>query len=589
MSSQTDGTSTLHHHMHLLRQDTAQIEHYGDAVDALIAALDELRDPEGESPEHAEIDAFLRRLILQPIGGLHQLNARVCHLVNSGVSQTAQHLVSTLRAPLLDLVGALDELPEDAQRRVVLCAVTMRAFTQDWLDQQQISALHTTYFARFEPDDLSLPYSVIFSPEIFGQNQRDLIDRFMPRGYLESDEGLGTYHLLLLAWLSGNNPFAGPVGLGDIAARTDLTDPHQAAALRSLGLRFGAEGPALKEALPALADAPQMTRHGARAAGHTKLDHKFYQMAQAGMNRARIGLPFLAPFARKPKVALCLSGQLRGFETALSTWKARLLPLIEPHFFVHSWYGIGRSGAEPFRNVLPFEGTHFSDAYRQIGTALGYAAMQERYPSLFARLTAGGLISEAQVGAIYETDHVILEDDKAGRFTDFSNQQKMHYKINAAHELARAAGEYDLMMRIRPDLSLRDIGCGMSDLLSVARSGPVLFAEKGFGVHYGGLMIGDQCALATPEIMQSYADTWSLYPALSAMGFAKAPPEFTGHVSLAQTCWLSGLDVRRAPIRFGQLNEARRLSAPDCLAALEADSTGQAQDLQLIAAARADL
>jgi hypothetical protein len=250
---------------------------------------------------------------------------------------------------------------------------------------------------------------------------------------------------------------------------------------------------------------------------------------------------------------------------------------------------VGRSGAQPARAILPFEGVAFTKAYREIAVALGLETMQKRYPSLFRRLSEGARVTQGALAATYETPHVVLEDDKAPTFADFSNQHKMHYKIHAADALARQSGEFDLLMRIRPDLGLRDIGFSWRDLLDTARSGPVLFAEKGYGIHFGGLMIGDQCAIATPQTMQIYADTWTLFPDLVPLGFAKMPGQFTGHVSLAQTCWLNGLDVVRAPIRFGQLYEARKLSVAETIAALENDSTGAKDDLILLAAARSDL
>ena len=70
---------------------------------------------------------------------------------------------------------------------------------------------------------------------------------------------------------------------------------------------------------------------------------------------------------------------------------------------------------------------------------------------------------------------------------------------------------------------------------------------------------------------------------------AKVPDQFTEHISLAQTCWLNGVDVIKTPIWFGQLNEARKLSVADTLAALEVDSRNTQDDLTLLKAARKDL
>jgi hypothetical protein len=129
------------------------------------------------------------------------------------------------------------------------------------------------------------------------------------------------------------------------------------------------------------------------------------------------------------------------------------------------------------------------------------------------------------------------------------------------------------------------------DLAAACRAAPLLFTERAYGVHYGKLMIGDQFAVGSPAAAARYAETWTLYPEAAALGVAGCLPELTGHVSVAQACWLNGIDVRRAPIRFGSLHEPERLASGAILAALETDSAGRldAIDRELIAATRADL
>ncbi len=58
-----------------------------------------------------------------------------------------------------------------------------------------------------------------------------------------------------------------------------------------------------------------------------------------------------------------------------------------------------------------------------------------------------------------------LVDDTAKQFAGFSNQQKMHYKIHAANEMARQIGDFDLHIRLRPDLDIKLIGFDWRDLL----------------------------------------------------------------------------------------------------------------------------
>ena len=498
MMTKADPLSRLRQVAGRLETGDAALEAYRQAAEVLTTALPHLR--EISAGEDAAQAGLYRSLITQPAPGMHQLAHQVSHLATAGTPDMAEQLMHPLGPTLAGLIDRLEDLSPRAQARTVLFAVATRAFSRDVVPPQTVSRLHSSHFSSFDPADLGLPYSVMFSPRVFGRNKDDLIETFLPRGHLERLDGLRPDHVLLLAWLSGADIFGGPVGLAEVAAQTDMADPLQAAALRSLAMRFGDSAFRAGVGLPATAVMPDCTSPSTTL---ERLQRKPYQALNTALNKARTALPFLAPLHRKPRVGLCLSGQLRGYETALESWRKHLFPLIEAQIFLHSWRDVGRSGAQPSRAVLPFAGAAFTRAYKDIAVASGFEAMKAAYPTLFGQLSEGARVSEDQLRATYGTAHVVLEDDTDEAFTGFSNQQKMHYKIHAADALARQAGEVDLLMRLRPDLGLRGIGFSWRDLLEAARSGPLLFAEKGYGVHYGSLMIGDQCAIATPQTMKS--------------------------------------------------------------------------------------
>lgn len=582
----TQPAATLEGHRQRLGASSVDTDTYRAAVEAFYSALESGQPPE----DHGDL---IDLLITQPAQGQHQMAHYVCHLATSGLPHKAAALVAALEFRLVSLLNDLNNLDANAQRRTVLFAVTARAFITDkTLTQDRISSLHLACFTRFDIQDLDLPYSVLFSPDIFGRNRDDLLTHYMMQGHLTSLTDLTAQHVLLLAWLSQGNPLSGPVTLTDIVRATDMKNVKQTAALRSLIMRFGAGSAGIEpeiitdlgleaHTLPAVYNS-----HPAQLA---RLDSLAGKVVSIASHRARAKLPFLAALQRKPKVALCLSGQLRGYQSALKSWKARLYPTIEPHVFVHSWSNIGRSDAAPSRSVLPFAGAAFAKAYQEVGATTDLATLKARYPTLFAKLAEGATVTQARLQTTYDTDHVVLEDDKSEKFADFTNQQKMHYKIHAADALARANGDFDLILRIRPDLSIRDLAFSWSALRAALKDAPLLFAERGYGLHYGMLMIGDQFAIGSPDAMKVYANTWTTFPNLAARNFHKVPAVFTGHVSLAQTCWLQGLDVRRAPVRFGSLEDAAKLSARDCMSAMETDSTGTSDDLKLLAAASVDI
>lgn len=539
--------------------------------------------------------AFARQLLRHspcpaPIPTLAQ---RAAAAMNSGNSDAIRKLVAVLADILAQDFNA-DHEETSGFKNILIFLLTTRALAGPWLDQSRLSQVHLQWFDRFTTDDLSLPYSTMFSPELYGANRDDLLRTHWPEGDTGPLHKLPPDRVLFLTWLTGKDAFS---DLDTLYSFLDKhlpgTDEAQAAA-RGLLLHHRGVPTSQQLAnwqldnLATLATAhhsrTQFELRPAKRKGAHQLQNRTYQIRSAALNKM---VPFLANRG-KPKVAICLSGQLRGYEAALETWRKALLPFIEPSFFIHSWQNIGRSDAQPFRYVLPFAGTHFSDAYRAVATTSGYPTIKERYPTLISALAEGSLADKSKLQSLYETDHVILEDDTDAVFKGFSNQHKMHYKIHAADQLARGK-EFDLFIRIRPDLAMSVSGFDWRDLSEACKANPTIFAEKPFGRHYNSLMCGDQCAVATPQVMQIYANTWETFPDLATAGIAHCPDTFRGHVSLAMTAWTHGIGVERLPIKFGALQEATPLSSSEIRDALEADSQGSAEDQRLIAAVTKDL
>jgi hypothetical protein len=187
---------------------------------------------------------------------------------------------------------------------------------------------------------------------------------------------------------------------------------------------------------------------------------------------------------------------------------------------------------------------------------------------------------------------VKLDEEQHAPFNAWSNQQKMHAKIESCFETALASGpDYDFVIRIRPDKPIRALAFGWSDLRKLCRISPTIFTDLAGGVHYGNLMVGDQFAIGTPEAMRIYAETWTTYPKLAQFGLMRCETGFQGHCSIAQVCWLHGVAVRRIPIAFGALQEAEPLGSRAILEHLSSDAAGRMDEIDagLIAAITRDL
>ncbi len=331
--------------------------------------------------------------------------------------------IRALTGVLADMVTSeLDSDPAQNPylKNVLVFALTTRALAGDWLDQTQLSRLHLELFDQFSPQDTALPYSVMFNPDLFDENRDELLAAYWPEGDTRKLHQLPPDRVLFFSWLAGRDAFDDAQALTPYLDRF-LPDETHAPAARALVLRYGAGLSTDQlvawglDALALLIPAPQ-TRPKPNRTGANLLDKKPYQALQAGLHRYA---PALAG-RRKLRVAICLSGQLRGYEAALETWRAEFLRSIEPVFFIHSWEGIGRSDAQPFRYVLPFEGARFCDAYREVALSLGYEAMQARHPSLYAALGAGNRTDAEALKALYGTPHIVLEDDKGPKFDGFT-------------------------------------------------------------------------------------------------------------------------------------------------------------------------
>jgi hypothetical protein len=588
-----------------IADDPANRDAFQTASTALFAALNH---PETLANwARPEKDACYRALLLQSACPARPLILAhdAASTITSGTPDAANRLVQELASVLHSLL-ADETLSPSAFKNVAVFLLTTRACPSGGLDQAELSRLHLSWFERFTPDDFALPYSVMFNPDYFGQNRDDLLTHYWgAQDRITGNSALGPAHLLFFEWLAGRDYFSAPDN-ADLDRFLTAHLPGSAqdrAAARMLVIRHWRKDGALSkdklaafgmEDIATLAQSAAQARQGypkvqSQRPG-AKLLHKTpYQALQAGWQRTAATLPYLNRSQRRVKIAICLSGQLRGYKAAYAQWQKTLLPNVDAHFFVHSWRRTGRSDAQPFRHVLPFAGTHFSQAYRKIAVAKGYDAMRNRYPALFTALATGAQAHEDDLKALYDTDHVVLEDDTAKQFAGFSNQQKMHYKIHAANEMARQIGDFDLHIRLRPDLDIKLIGFDWRDLLGACQSRSVLFAEKPYGLHYGRLMIGDQCAIAAPEVMASYAGTWETFPTLAAARLATCPNDFIGHVSLALSSWTHGVQIEKAPIKFGQLQEAQPLPSQEILTTLEQDGRDDADDRHLISAVHKDL
>jgi hypothetical protein len=590
----------------LIRAAPERPEAYEGAAHALVACLEREIALGGAD---SELDGILRELVLQAeCSAPSSLLGRALCSRNPAVQKDIIPQAAALLSPVLETLVQRDELNVCA----VLVLMILRTCPFPWISQAGISALHRRWLAQFTLEDLKLPYNLLFGRGHQELNRDDLAALFREQPVSDTTS-FPLAHLLVFQWVLGYSLFPSAVALRRlIDARLDAgkLDADSRAEARSLLLRqFALESPTPPVSLEKLGFEPSIqgvieratalaqVRHAA-SAGRTATplgDRLFEQRSWQALQSARSLLAAKAPAVfrsrRRLKVAVCISGQLRGYEAAFASWQDTVLAQIDYRLFVHSWCSIGRSGAEPFRHYLPFEGAEFQRKYRELANQVPFEDFRARYPALFRTLAESGRTDERSLAEFYRTPHVRLDDETGEPFRSLSNQQKMHYKIESAFRLAEGCGEdFDLIVRIRPDKEIRLMGFDWSAARDLSARRSAVFTDVAYGHHYGYLGIGDQFATGTPDVMAVYSTTWSTYPVLPANRLFSCPDEFTGHMALAQVCWVHGIDVRRAPIRFGALRDAAPLRHAEILRCLEIDSAGRADtmDRELVEAALRD-
>ncbi|MEO1493914.1 MAG: hypothetical protein AAFV19_17310 [Pseudomonadota bacterium] len=305
--------------------------------------------------------------------------------------------------------------------------------------------------------------------------------------------------------------------------------------------------------------------------------------------------PALA-LTRKPRVGVCISGQLRGYTQAHPTILRHLLNDVEPVIFVDTWCKIGRKTPTPAQAWRMFSGS-FLKTYQSTADAMGFQAMRARYPALTA-LDDASTVDVETLTAFYDCppDHIRIEDDETGVFTGYSNPRKMYHKIRGAQDMLEASGiEVDAVLRMRPDKSLDGVTPAFDwhQLIDASHNDRVFFADFPARTHpTSGFVIGDQAGIATMELMHIYARAEETTVEAGALDWTDWPASPRAHANLSHALWINGVRIATMPVRWGKMFDPEALTPQAVLGLLEqdvADRTPDATDQRLLAAAGQDL
>lgn len=243
---------------------------------------------------------------------------------------------------------------------------------------------------------------------------------------------------------------------------------------------------------------------------------------------------------RKLKIAVCVSGQLRGWKQALRSWHQIGLTDHDITYVVHTWKDTGGGGPIPPKDERAFPKS-FCKVFRALWNHFGYDVMLSRYPALFSLWPQNGAEADLDdLKSTYGTEHVFLEDDSVEPFCKMTNSEKMYYKIWACQEAADKLGiEFDLMLRIRPDLEfMEEIQVDYGRIYQESANKNMLFCEA-YSTYFFpniGFCMPDTFAIGTSQVMRDYASAYPMtkrYPEWSRYKLSHFPKDFIAHRNVA--------------------------------------------------------
>ena len=211
------------------------------------------------------------------------------------------------------------------------------------------------------------------------------------------------------------------------------------------------------------------------------------------------------------KVALCVSGQLRGSKNSIVENINRIQKKLEADVYVSTWDEQVLSPPK-FNRVHRFFGSELTELLPR--NLRNHDEFIRKFPSVIRKI---GALESAKVDVTWYSKevrrvkkfHVESSDDflrSSGVFDGLKlrgtfNQAKMFYKMHAAHSMLD--GEYDVVVRMRPDMGINIEN--ISDWVRLA------FLEKNQLIvsYLTGDGFGDQFAIGSLNAMNIYSGIWS--------------------------------------------------------------------------------
>jgi hypothetical protein len=270
---------------------------------------------------------------------------------------------------------------------------------------------------------------------------------------------------------------------------------------------------------------------------------------------------------KKPKVAICITGQFRAFKQAIDSWAEFLQPDADYDFYISTWdiAGYKKFSWAHLERMCDKEA---ADYLRQLKELPNQIDSFDKYCEDFFHNVGAIKLSKEQIasqlsryGTLIKVNFFSEIDEK---FISMSNAEKMYFHNMIAFEsLVHSGKQYDAIVKIRPDslVGYRRFPKFWNRLSIDLLSSRKIYAETSYRFEEWGFGCGDQIAIGTHETMQRYCSVYErrdFHKSYQRYVCENLSEAFQGHASVAIDLWVSGTDVAVVPLELrGLANEKK--------------------------------
>jgi hypothetical protein len=271
----------------------------------------------------------------------------------------------------------------------------------------------------------------------------------------------------------------------------------------------------------------------------------------------------------KPRLAVCISGQLRGYKETFEDINNALNEHFDFDVYISTWSNVGCRMPYPLIAAdRVFVGQFLTEFKKVISSGeLSWGDFQKMYPSVIELIASQNNIDKEFIYKAFSSAgsiHLDIEDENEKSME--SNQSKMFYKIEKCYNMleeisAQIENDYDFILRIRPDRKV--VAADIKSMIGRIDDN-TLYVDHPSRLHFfKGLTVGDTLAFGTPQMMKMYSTFYS--KTLRENIIIRA------HNELAYHLYYNGISIKRSAIQpLGFYNPI--VADKDILSALTADS-----------------